>query len=244
MTEKGAPSSFPRGHIPVGWQVELYILPYLTNESDVERRMVYYVNLKTHKAQWTPPTSPAHSRSGTPEPPSQQHQSQSRDYAEETYPTDQRKPTTAAKINNFITGIEQNYKSGRRGYGNDPYGNDPSQQQGFGYRGHRRQRRGLIHSVIGGVAGALQGNQNPAVESSAGMRPQQASGSGGGHVTVGSGYAQGSGRQGGGYTQGSGYSQGDSYPQETGVQPVEYVTEQGVDLEQHTPPPYEPRHRP
>jgi len=62
MSEKKAPppdspASNLTAYIPEGWKVEF----------DQERRLVFYINLRTHETQWTPPTSPAHSREASPD---------------------------------------------------------------------------------------------------------------------------------------------------------------------------------
>src|SRR5271154_3447207 len=120
----------------------------LTN-SDSDRRLPYYTNLKTHQSQWTPPTSPATSRPPTPEP----YQQQNPDGRQVTI---EHKPTTAGKINNAIVGLEQGFKSGLKGgrYGGQQQSRDPYYDDGYGgggggggYYGRRRRHRGggIIH---------------------------------------------------------------------------------------------------
>src|SRR5205085_11451126 len=74
MSSNHPPASPPpnqlRVHLSQGWQVELSPssrYSYLTLRSDSVRRLTYYI-LKSGRSQWTPPSSPAHSRSPSPKP--------------------------------------------------------------------------------------------------------------------------------------------------------------------------------
>jgi hypothetical protein len=125
-----------------------------------------------------------------------------------------KKPTTAGKINNVITGLEQGFKSGLQGqrYGQDPSYNDPSYG---GYRGNRRRKGGLISGIIGGVIGAVEAQKHPVQDIKSGGRPTtSSSGGNGGPRAQTSGILPGAGDG----SQGSGSSS-----------------------QQFQPPPYEPR---
>jgi len=97
----------------------------------------------------------------------------------------QQPASTAGKINNVLYGMEQGFKSGWRPsrYGppsNQQYPNQqyPDQQfadqqypsgtvvnnyyGGGSSRRSRRQKGGLIHGIIGGIRGAVEGPKNPA----------------------------------------------------------------------------------
>jgi hypothetical protein len=202
-----------------------------SNDGDPERRMVFYVNLKTRRAQWTPPTSPAQSRNESPEPHDTGHHApdsldaalDNRNVAlDEVHrqSSEPHKTNWAGKLNNSITGAERGFKSGLRGrYGDG----GPSNQSDWYANTGRRNRRGgeLISAVIGGVIGGVQGNKYPVQESNAGMRPSSVGKS---ENSIGHGQANFGG-----------------HSQQTDVYTPEYTTETGVHSDQHLPPQYEPR---
>jgi hypothetical protein len=174
------PAGLPRHKPPPGWRVELFVHlptdPILTI-SDTKRGMPYYVNPKTNQSQWTPPSSPARSREATPdrEPitagehhqsPASQNQEQKQSYAE--------------YVNNAWAGARDGFNAGRHGtprHGLDS--NSEDQYIGGGGGFGRRRRGGLIHGIIGGIMGLLEGNKYPEQQIQGGGRKPQSGQPGG-----------------------------------------------------------------